>query len=184
MTNTREPHVKASLQMCFIIILSAIIVAGCQPIPPSTAPLIPTLPPASLTDLDSVMGQTVFVPAYAEVFYGSANETLALTTTLAIHNSDPQNAIVVSSVRYYNTEGALVREYVEVPIQLTAMATTAIVIEPQEGKGGWGANFLVEWSAQTAVYEPIIEAVMVSRRGTEGVSFISPGRVLTEKTSD
>lgn len=172
-----------SLRICAIIIVSVIVLMGCQTPPPSKGSIIPTLPPAPVTDLDIVMGQTVFVPAYAEVFYGSADETLPLTTTLAIHNSDPSNAIVVSSVRYYNTEGVLVREYVETPIQLKPMATTAIVIEPQGG-GGWGANFLVEWGAQTPVYEPVIEAVMVSRQGTEGVSFISEGRVLTEKSSD
>lgn len=174
---------KRRFQIAIFVIISVLGLVGCQTNTPSTGPLIPTLPPASFTDLDSVMGQTVFVPAYAEVFYGSADETLPLTTTLAIHNSDPTHVIVVSSVRYYNTEGTLVREYVEAPIQLAAMATHAIVIEPQQG-GGWGANFLVEWAAQEAVYEPIIEAVMVSRRGTEGVSFTSPGRVLAEKTSD
>ena len=150
------------LIISLIAILSVIVLAACQTNTPNTAPLIPTLPPASFTDLDSVMGQLVFVPAYAEVFYGSADDTLPLTTTLAIHNSDPSHAIVVSSVRYYNTEGALVREYVETPIELAAMATHAIVIEPQ-GAGGWGANFLVEWAAQEAVYEPIIEAVMVTK---------------------
>jgi hypothetical protein len=166
--------------------MSVIALVGCQPnTPPNipTTPIIPTLPAAPLTDLDIVKGQRVFVPAYAEIFYGSADDTLPLTTTLAIHNSDLTHAIVVSSVRYYNTEGALVREYVETPIELSAMATHAIVIEPREGSG-WGANFIVEWAAQEAVYEPIIEAVMVSRQGTEGVSFISPGRVIDEIESD
>src|SRR5688572_15361188 len=105
------------LIISLIAILSVIVLTGCQTNTPNTAPLIPTLPPASFTDLDSVMGQLVFVPAYAEVFYGSADDTLPLTTTLAIHNSDPSHAIVVSSVRYYNTEGVLVREYVETPIE-------------------------------------------------------------------
>jgi hypothetical protein len=174
---------KRRLQICIIVMMSVIALVACQPNTPTTAPIIPTLPAAPLTDLDIVKGQRVFVPAYAEIFYGSAEDTLPLTTTLAIHNSDLTRAIVVSSVRYYNTEGKLVREYVETPIELAAMATHAIVIAPQEGSG-WGANFIVEWAAQEAVYEPIIEAVMVSRQGTEGVSFISPGRVIDEVESD
>jgi hypothetical protein len=175
--------VKMTLQISIVIIFSAMLLAACQPNTPATQPLIPTLPPAPLTDLNIVKGQRVFVPAYAEIFYGSAEDTLPLTTTLAIHNSDLTRAIVVSSVRYYNTEGKLVREYVETPIELAAMATHAIVIEPREGSG-WGANFIVEWAALEAVYEPIIEAVMISRQGTEGVSFISPGRVIDEINGD
>jgi hypothetical protein len=163
------------------LIGSLLMLAGCYTEAPTPGvPATPTTPPVVISDLDIVTGQTVFVPAYAEIFYGSADETLALTTTLAIHNSDPENAIVVSSIRYYDTDGTLVRDYVEAPIRLKPMATTAIVVEAQAGNGGWGTNFLVEWGAETPVFEPVIEAVMTSRQGTEGVSFISEGRVLTE----
>ncbi|NJR12673.1 DUF3124 domain-containing protein [bacterium] len=161
----------------FTALAVLLLLAGCQTATPNTAPLIPTLPPVALTDLSIVTGQTVFVPAYAEIFYGSDDDTLPLTTTLAIHNADPRHTIVVSSIRYYDTDGTLVREYVETPIELKPMATTAIVVEPPTTSGGWGTNFLVEWGAETPVYAPVIEAVMVSRQGTEGVSFISEGRV-------
>lgn len=173
-----------------LMLISAVMLAACQPTPiDATTPTPRAIATQTLavtaqtpmTTLSLVTGQTVFVPAYAEVFYGSDEHTLPLTTTLAIHNADPTHEILVTSIRYYDTDGTLVRQYVETPLRLKPMATKAVVIEPKEGSGGWGANFLVDWGAEQPVYEPVIEAVMVSRQGTEGVSFISEGRVLTEK---
>lgn len=171
---------KRCLYTVLILISGLFCLTACQPTSPAVSPLIPTLPSVALTDLEIVTGQTVFVPAYAEIFYGSAEDTLPLTTTLAIHNSDPTHTIVVSSIRYYDTDGTLAKDYVDTPIQLKPMATTAVVVEPQTSSSGWGSNFLVVWGSEAPVYEPVIEAVMVSRRGAEGVSFISEGRVLTK----
>jgi hypothetical protein len=145
----------------------------------SVAPL-PTLSPAEANNLTLVTGQLVFVPAYSQVVYGSGNQTLALNATLAIHNTDPDDPIIIRSVRYYDTDGTLVRDFIDSPVQLGPLATTGFVVIAGETPGGWGTNFMVEWGAPEAVYEPIIEAVMVSQRGAEGVSFISPGRVVSE----
>ncbi len=137
--------------------------------------------PVAPADLEVVTGQLVFVPAYAAVGWLDANNTIRLTATLAIHNADLTHPIVIRSVRYYDTAGVLVREFVETPVQLPPLATTGFVVPATDDEAGWGTNFLVEWSAATSVYEPVIEAVMVSQRGSEGISFISPGRVLTEQ---
>jgi hypothetical protein len=150
-----------------------------RPAPGQIGP-IPTLPPAQLGDLNIVTGQMVFVPAYSEIAWVSASNTLELTATLAIHNTDPDDSIIIRSARYYDTAGNLVRDFVQAPVELPPLATTGFVIPAGESEGGWGTNFLVEWGAETAVYEPVIEAVMVSQRGAEGVSFISPGRVVSE----
>lgn len=157
------------------------LVAGCG-VTPSTGEVLQPVPTVERTDLQIVTGQRVFVPAYSEIFYGGVNTLLDLTTTLAIHNADPENPILITSIEYYNTDGELVRDYVDAPLRLNPLATTGIVVEQSDDSGGWGANFLVEWGAETPVYEPVIEAVMVSRQGTEGVSFISAGRVISETT--
>jgi hypothetical protein len=158
-----------------------LLAAGCSTQTPQAVNPIPTLSAVELSDLDIVMGQLVFVPAYSEIFYGVASQRLGLTTTLAIHNTDLENPIIIRSVRYYDTDGNLVREYIEQPAQLNPMATIGFVIEASDTMGGWGTNFLVEWGAETPVHEPVIEAIMVSSRGTEGVSFVSLGRVVSEQ---
>ena len=38
----------------------------------------------------------------------------------------------------------------------------------------------VEWVAEEAVYEPVVEALMLNATGNQGVSFISVGRVVSQ----
>jgi hypothetical protein len=45
-------------------------------------------------------------------------------------------------------------------------------------KGGSGANFIVEWIAQTEISEPLVEAVMIGTDSQQGISFVGQGRVI------
>jgi hypothetical protein len=134
--------------------------------------------PVTSTDLRVVQGQTVYVPAYAAVFT-ETDKTLQLTVTLAIHNTDPEHAIVIRSVRYYGTDGKLVKDYLSAPVEIGSYATAGYVVE-KDSQAGWGANFVVEWGAAQDVYEPVIEAVMVGTSFGHSISLISPGRVVSE----
>lgn len=167
----------------FLVLAAALFLASCAPegaedAAPSGALGISVYEGPD-TDLDLVTGQTVFVPAYSEILLGGGR-TLSLSPSIAIHNADLSESLVVQSVRQYDTHGNLVNEYVEKPLQLAPMATKVLVME-QPGKGtGAGANFVVEWAAQKAIYEPVIEAVMVGSSGNQGFSLISPGRVIKQ----
>ena len=136
-------------------------------------------PPVSIEDLEIVTGQVIYVPAYSEVFYNDRN-TLNLTITLAIHNTDLEHPIIIKSVRYYDTNGNLVEEYIDQPRQLAPLATTSIVVAGDDSRGGVGANFIVEWVAETGVYEPVVEAIMINTSGQQGISLLSPGRVISQ----
>lgn len=140
----------------------------------------PTSIPVSLDDIEVVTGQIIYVPAYSEIYYTDPQRTLNLTITLAVHNTDLNNPIILRSVRYYNNDGQLVREYVPEAIELSAFATRTFVVEIRDRTGGVGANFIVEWVAETRVSAPAVEAVMISAQGQQGLSFVSPGRVLSE----
>lgn len=131
-------------------------------------------------DLRIVTGQTLYVPAYSQVLLGGRDLTHELAVTLAIHNTDLDSSIIIQAVRYYDTDGQLVREYVTDPIEVSPLATTGFLIESRDTSGGWGSNFIVEWVAEEPVYEPIIEAIMVSTSGTQGLSMISIGRVISQ----
>lgn len=171
------------LRLCVFVVLFLIVLAnGCSETTNQTVQPLPTLSADEVVDLDIVMGQLVFVPAYSEIISISPN--MQLSTTLAVHNTDLNHSIIVKSVRYYDTDGNLVREFVDAPVQLNPLATAGFVIRADDNSGGWGANFLVEWVSEEPVYEPVIEAVMVSSRGTEGISFISEGRVVSEQQAE
>lgn len=165
-----------------IVFLAALLLLGaCEsrsnaPSSPSTG----TLQAVTARDLQIVTGQTVYVPAYSEIFMGTTSRTMPLTVTLAIHNTDPNAAIIIQSVQYFDTDGVLVRDYVSEPVAINPLATRGFVVEDQDRSGGWGANFIVVWGAEVPVYEPVIEAIMVSTQGTHGISLISPGRVVSQ----
>ncbi len=137
-------------------------------------------PVTNVRELQIVTGQTVYVPAYSEIFHTNASQTVKLTVTLAIHNSDPNSPIIIESVEYFDTNGKLVKNYVENPQQVPPLATAGFVVEQSDTSGGWGANFLVKWGAEQPVYEPVIEAVMISTSSAIGISMISPGRVVSQ----
>lgn len=166
---------------CCVIAVLLAIASGCQPVATDAPQAAPTLSTVDIADLQIVSGQTVFVPAYPEIFYDDSTRTIALTTTLAIHNTDPDHEIVIRSVRYYDTDGALVREFIESPVSLNPLATTGFVVPADDSVGGWGANFLIEWGAESPVYEPVIEAIMINTSGALGLSFVSEGRVVSEQ---
>lgn len=70
-----------------------------------------------------VTGQVVYVPAYSEIFYGREGYTMDLAVTLAIHNTDFDSPIIIQSVRYYDTDGNVVRDYIEEPDEGTTLNT-------------------------------------------------------------
>ena len=159
-------------------------VAACAPQPDDPplreAPSSSVLPgPVSLVPAsEAAAGQTIYVPVYSHIYYRDDRRVINLATTLSIRNTDASDPIFITAVRYYDTEGALVRRYVEEPLQLGPMASTDFVVEKEDTSGGSGANFIVEWQAEEAVTEPVVEAVMVSTSMGQGISIVTEGRVL------
>lgn len=166
-----------------LVLLMSLVLAACGDDDNQTGST-GNLRPITGRDLRIVTGQTVYVPAYSEIFTSQADRTIELGVTLAIHNTDLEKPIIIQSVRYYNTDGELVSEYIDDPIEVPPLATTGFVIEERDTTGGWGANFIVEWGAETPVHEPVIEAVMISTRSAQGISMISVGRVVSQTFPD
>lgn len=63
------------------------------------------------------------------------------------------------------------------------MATSEVVIGRLDERGGTGANFIVEWSVEDLVDEPIVEVLMTSTSTQQGISFLTSARVLVERPS-
>ncbi|WP_302120621.1 DUF3124 domain-containing protein [Allorhodopirellula heiligendammensis] len=124
-------------------------------------------------------GQVVYVPAYSHIYHEDGKPHM-LTITMSVRNTSDENAIVVRSIRYFDTEGQQVKSYLRKPVTLGPLGTTEILVERDDATGGSGANFLVDWVAATPVSEPIIEAVMIDTTGKQGISFARSGRVIRE----
>lgn len=125
-------------------------------------------------------GQTVYVPAYSNVFIGPRKLPFQLATTLSIRNTDLSAAIRITSVDYYDTQGRIVRRYLDKPLELGPLASTFTHIEERDVTGGFGANFIVRWNAGKVINAPIIECVMIGATSGQGISFVSPGQEIRE----
>ena len=164
-----------------VLLLVVSLLCACAAPPLSQSP--PTSPDAEtivVQDLDITTGQTIYVPAYSEIYHASGGRTLDLAVTLSIHNTDLEHPIVLTSVRYYASNGGLLTEYLDSPQRLGPMASTDFFVDADEQSGGVGTNFLVDWVAEQAVYEPVVEALMLSTTSAQGISFSSPGRVVSQ----
>jgi hypothetical protein len=106
-----------------------------------------------------------------------------VTATLSIRNTDSQHPIRINAVRYYGSDGELVKDYAPQPFRLGTMASTEFVVEENDTAGGAGANFIIEWSASAEVTSPVVEAVMIGTVSQQGISFISEGRVIKDRST-
>ena len=132
------------------------------------------------SDISLSSGQTVYVPIYSHIYSGLKGRPFRLAATLSIRNTDPKHPIRLVSVKFYDSEGKLVKEYLDNPAELKAMASTRYILTEADTGGGSGANFLVKWQSKTKVNPPLIEGVMIGTRSGQGISFISRGQVIDE----
>ncbi len=125
-------------------------------------------------------GQTVYVPIYSHIYSGLKGRPFSLAATLSIRNTDPKNPVMLMSVQYFDSDGKLVKEYLDKPSELKAMATTRYILTEGDTTGGSGANFLVKWQSKIKINPPLIEAVMIGTRSGQGISFVSRGQVIND----
>jgi hypothetical protein len=130
-----------------------------------------------------VVRRTVYVPIYSSLYLGRdiKHDIVQLTATLSIRNVSPRYRVVIESVRYYDSHGRAVKDYLTTASELAALASVEFVVPEADTTGGPGANFLVKWSGPPGVDQPLIEAVMLGRSANAGISFTSVGRVITNE---
>ncbi len=127
-------------------------------------------------------GQTVYVPVYSHILVGGGKKKIPfdLSINLSIRNTDPQNAITIVRADYFDSDGNLVKPFIDKPVVLNPLASTYLYIARSDTSGGWGANYIIQWKSETEVNEPIIESVTYGSRGTHSLSFVSRGKVIKE----
>jgi hypothetical protein len=131
-------------------------------------------------DIQLSMGQSVYVSIYSHIYSGLKARPFDLAAILSIRNTDINQPVTIVSVKYYDTEGKLLKEYLDEPSELKALASTRYIIMEGDKAGGSGANFIVKWKSNKKVTPPIIEAVMIGTHSGQGISFVSRGQVIEE----
>lgn len=138
------------------------------------------LQPAATDSTAPSPGATVYVPVYSSLYLGLniKQQLVELAATLSVRNVSASHPIVIEWVRYYDSKGTLLRDYVDKPSSLPPLGSVEFVIQRADAAGGPGANFLIRWNGPVSVDEPLIEAVMLGQSGSAGISFTSRGRVV------
>jgi hypothetical protein len=139
------------------------------------------LRPAS-SPTGEVARRTVYVPVYSSIYLGLniKKSMVDLAATVSVRNVSARHPLVLEVVRYYDSAGKPVRDYITRPSELAALASVEFVIQRADATGGPGANFLIQWNGPPGIDEPLIEAVMVGQSGNAGISFTSVGRNVSE----
>jgi hypothetical protein len=131
-------------------------------------------------------GQTVYVPVYSRVWYGNLDSrdkpsTLLLSSMLSVRNTDPDHSITVRAVRYYDTDGKLLRDHRDPARILGPFASTDVFVECKDPAGGSRANFIVVWDSDAPVNPPVIESVNTHYTGTALTAFTSRGQPIRSR---
>ncbi len=134
----------------------------------------------SAEDIKLSSGQTVYVSIYSHIYSGLKARPFDLAAILSIRNTNINQPVTIVSAKYYDTDGKLLKEYLNEPLQLNALASTRYIIKEGDKAGGSGANFIVKWKSEKKVNPPIIEAVMIGTHSGQGISFVSRGQVIKE----
>lgn len=127
-------------------------------------------------------GQTVYVPANSHVYVGDRGHSFNLAVTLIIRNTDLAKHITLASIEYHDSHGKLVKSYLEKPRRLAPLASTDVFLRESDVSGGIAPNFVVRWISEQPVNEPIMESVMIGARSGQGISFVSRGKAVLERT--
>ena len=125
-------------------------------------------------------GQTVYVPVYSHIFFGDRGAAFNLAATLSLRNADPAHSIWITSADYHDSNGRLLKKHYDKPVMLKPLASTEIFIPESDTSGGFGASFMVRWKSEKPVTPPVIECLMIGARSGQGITLLSPGRVVAE----
>jgi len=143
------------------------------------------LPPLSVRAESSIKlsrGQTAYVPVYSHVYSGNREAPFYLAATLSIRNVDPRHSITLTTVDYYDSDGKLLKRYLEKPLELQPLASMRYVVKESDKEGGSGANFIVTWRAEDKVNPALIESVMIGTKSQQGVSFTSRAQIIADSS--
>jgi hypothetical protein len=130
--------------------------------------------------IKKIRGQVLYLPIYSNIPYHENNRLFDLSAFIAIHNTDFHQTMKITKVLFFDNDGKLVSNYLQKDTILQPLGALNFFV-PRSDKSGTGANFIVEWVSDTLINEPLIESVMIGLASSQGVSFLSTGKILREQ---
>lgn len=125
------------------------------------------------TSLDTLTKQKYYVPVYSEIYSSNEHMSIQLTVTLSIRNTSTSDSVYIDKVAYYNSNGELIRNYLENTIALSPLQSVDFVVHEKDKSGGTGASFMV--SGVFNEVTPVIQSVMIGTLNQQGISYLTNG---------
>lgn len=125
-------------------------------------------------------GQLVYLPVYSNIPYLIDTGMFDMSAFVAVHNTDLEMPVTLTQVLYFDQDGKMVDNYLKNGnMQIAPLATKNFYI-PYEDKSGTGANFLIEWVADTLINEPLIESVTLCLKPNNTLAILSRGKIIRQ----
>ncbi|WP_442844875.1 DUF3124 domain-containing protein [Leeuwenhoekiella sp. H156] len=167
------------MRVTFFFIPVLLLLLACD----NTKPTSKSLDPINwenrrieLPETDSLTTAKTYLGIYSEIYSTSEHNTHDLTVTVSLRNTSENDTVILTKGVYYDTAGNPIRTYFDFPIQLKPLETVEIIIEEGDKTGGTGGNFIFDWLDDPEVTDPLFEGIMISTRGTQGLSFSVQGK--------
>jgi len=122
------------------------------------------------------INESVYVPAYSDLYYESQEKKTFFTVILSLRNISFTDTLYFTHIDYYSSHGKLLRQYIDKVMVLKPMESMEYIVEEAEKEGGTGANFVVKYSARENLKNhPFIESIMMGNLDNYRFAFTSPG---------
>jgi hypothetical protein len=172
--------------LAIILVVVGLSCAGKEPTGSSTSGKASTTRPGvseiALPAEDKIVaGQTIYVPLYSHVYTSDNAQTLNLASTLFVRNTDPNRAIILTRVEYFDSGGKSLRKFLKSPVKIEPLASIDFFVKESDETGGASPSFIVQWISTDPVTDPITESVMIGTSGTQGISFACPGQIIARR---
>ncbi len=122
--------------------------------------------------------ETDYLPVYSDIYYQDGTKRFPITATVSIRNTSITDSAYVLSASYYDSYGKIIRSYLDSTLLLSPLESIELVVEEKESEGGAGANFIIDWAATKYADQILIQSVMISTYGQQGVSFLSDAKII------
>jgi hypothetical protein len=178
------------MKIIYILFLIAIFILNSCSTPENSKtnilePILSDFDPSTLfvkqTDIREVKGQVLYLPVYSNIPLNIDSSEFDMSAFVAVHNTDLYDDISIRNVLFFNSDGKLVYDFLKRDTIIIAPLATKDFYIPYEDKSGTGANFIVEWTSDSLVSEPLIETVTISLKPNQSVAVMSQGRVIREQ---
>lgn len=171
---------KSSRTGALIALISVAILRPWGPV----AAQAPTSQASEVTAPVRSAGQFLYLPVYSNVWHGELDRSgrpqkTLVSVLVSIRNADPTRSIRVTSARYHDTAGKMVREYVTAAQTVGPLATLELFVQRTDDSGGSGASFVIAWSAERSVNAPVVEALHMDTPAGRPIVFTTRARPIS-----